>query len=124
MPRITLVVRKAYGGAYIVMNSKHIGADINFAWPTAEIAVLGPRGAAEIIYRKEIQSSSDPQGVLKEKEKEYRHTFANPFLTAKRGYINDVIFPETTRGRLVRSLQFLEGKKRPRARRRHGNIPL
>jgi propionyl-CoA carboxylase beta chain len=86
--------------------------------------VLGPRGAAEIIFRKEIRSSSDPQGVLKEKEKEYRQTFANPFLAAKRGYIDDVIFPRTTRGRLIRSLQFLEGKERPIAGRRHGNIPL
>ncbi len=124
VPRITLIVRKAYGGAYIVMNSKHIGADINFAWPTAEIAVLGPRGAAEIIYRKEIQSSSDPQAILMDKEKEYRYTFANPFLAAKRGYIDDVIFPRDTRGRLIRSLQFLEGKQRPKAGRRHGNIPL
>lgn len=124
VPRITVVVRKAYGGAYIVMNSKHIGADINYAWPTAEIAVLGPRGAAEVIFRKEIQSSDDPTAVLMEKEQIYRKTFVNPFLSAKRGYIDDVIFPRGTRGRLIRSLQFLEGKRVVTPERKHGNIPL
>jgi propionyl-CoA carboxylase beta chain len=124
VPRITVVVRKAYGGAYIVMNSKHIGADINYAWPTAEIAVLGPRGAAEVIYRKEIQSADDPAAALAEREQIYRKTFSNPFLAAKRGYIDDVIFPRDTRGRLIRSLQVLEGKKGERPRRKHGNIPL
>ena len=117
-------MRKAYGGAYIVMNSKHIGADINYAWPTAEIAVLGPRGAAEVIYRKEIQESADPAAALLEKEGFYRKTFANPFLAAKRGYIDDVIFPRDTRGRLIRSLQFLEGKQSKSPKRKHGNIPL
>lgn len=124
VPRITVVVRKAYGGAYIVMNSKHIGADINYAWPTAEIAVLGPRGAAEVIYRREIQSSDDPTAVLMEKEQTYRKTFVNPFLSAKRGYLDDVIFPRDTRGRLIRSLQFLEGKRADMPKRKHGNIPL
>jgi len=124
VPRITVVVRKAYGGAYIVMNSKHIGADINYAWPTAEIAVLGPRGAAEVIYRKEIEVAADPSRALLEKENDYRKTFANPFLAAKRGYIDDVIFPRDTRGRLIRSLQFLEGKRTARPDRKHGNIPL
>jgi propionyl-CoA carboxylase beta chain len=124
VPRITVIVRKAYGGAYIVMNSKHIGADIIYAWPTAEIAVLGPRGAAEVIYRKEIESSSDPSQTLLEKESEYRETFVNPFLAAKRGYLDDVIFPRETRGRIIRSLQFLEGKTRVRPSRKHGNIPL
>jgi propionyl-CoA carboxylase beta chain len=124
VPRITVIVRKAYGGAYIVMNSKHIGADLNYAWPTAEIAVLGPRGAAEVIYQKEIREAADPQAALLEKEHHYRTTFANPFLAAKRGYIDDVIFPSDTRGRLIRSLQFLEGKKAPRPDRKHGNIPL
>jgi propionyl-CoA carboxylase beta chain len=119
-----VVVRKAYGGAYIVMNSKHIGADMNYAWPTAEIAVMGPRGAAEVIYRKEIQNSSDPAAVLMEKESHYRKTFANPFLAAKRGYIDDVIFPSETRMRLIRSLQVLEGKRTGRPDRKHGNIPL
>ncbi len=124
VPRITVFVRKAYGGAYIVMNSKHIGADINYAWPTAEIAVLGPRGAAEVIYRKEIQSGADPTAVLAEKERLYRKAFVNPFLAAKRGYIDDVIFPRDTRLRLIRSLQFLEGKKKAQPKRKHGNIPL
>ncbi len=124
VPRITVFVRKAYGGAYIVMNSKHIGADINYAWPTAEIAVLGPRGAAEVIYRKEIQSAPDPTAVLTEKEQLYRKAFVNPFLAAKRGYIDDVIFPRETRLRLIRSLQFLEGKKKAKPKRKHGNIPL
>jgi propionyl-CoA carboxylase beta chain len=124
VPRVTVLVRKAYGGAYIVMNSKHIGADINYAWPTAEIAVLGPRGAAEVIFRKEIQGSTDPAAKLAEKEAEYRSTFVNPFLAAKRGYIDDVIFPRETRGRLIRSLQFLEGKQATRLERKHGNIPL
>jgi propionyl-CoA carboxylase beta chain len=124
VPRITVIVRKAYGGAYIVMNSKHIGADLNYAWPTAEIAVMGPRGAAEVIYRKEIEESADPAAALLEREGHYRTTFANPFLAAKRGYIDDVIFPRDTRGRLIRSLQFLEGKKTNRPDRKHGNIPL
>jgi len=124
VPRITVIVRKAYGGAYVVMNSKHIGADINYAWPTAEIAVIGPRGAAEVIYRKEIESSPDPAAALVEMEDRYRKTFANPFLAARRGYVDDVIFPRDTRGRVIRSLQSLEGKEGTRPRRKHGNIPL
>lgn len=124
VPRITVIVRKAYGGAYIVMNSKHIGADINYAWPTAEIAVLGPRGAAEVIFRREVQEASDPSVVLKEKEESYRRTFCNPFIAAKKGYIDDVVFPRNTRGRLIRSLQVLETKKALKPERKHGNIPL
>jgi propionyl-CoA carboxylase beta chain len=124
VPRLTVVVRKAYGGAYIVMNSKHIGADINYAWPTAEIAVIGPRGAAEIIYRREILAASDKAAELEAREAQYRQTFLNPFLAASRGYIDDVIFPNETRGRLIRSLQALEGKKVKALERRHGNIPL
>jgi propionyl-CoA carboxylase beta chain len=124
VPRITVIVRKAYGGAYVVMNSKHIRADINYAWPTAEIAVLGPRGAAEVIYRKEIQSAPNPEAALNEKTEAYRQTFANPFLAARRGYIDDVIFPRETRHRLIRSLQFLEGKRMDRPDRKHSNIPL
>jgi len=124
VPRITVVIRKAYGGAYLVMNAKHIGADINYAWPTAEIAVLGPRGAAEIIYRREIQGSDDPDRTLVDKESEYRRTFLNPFLAAKRGYIDDVVFPRETRSRLIRGLQVLEGKEAEKPRKKHGNIPL
>jgi propionyl-CoA carboxylase beta chain len=124
VPRITVILRKAYGGAYIVMNSKHIGSDINYAWPTAEIAVLGPKGAAEVIYRREIAEAEDPAAVLGAKTEHYRETFANPFLAAKRGYVDDVIFPRTTRQRLIRSLQFLETKQARRPERKHGNIPL
>ncbi|MEJ2586633.1 MAG: acyl-CoA carboxylase subunit beta [Deltaproteobacteria bacterium] len=124
VPRLTVILRKAYGGAYLVMNSKHIRCDINFAWPTAEIAVLGPKGAAEVIYRKEIKASPDPETVLSQKTQEYRKTFANPFLAAKRGYIDSVIQPRDTRHRLIRSLQFLEGKAMESPVRKHGNIPL
>jgi propionyl-CoA carboxylase beta chain len=124
VPRITVILRKAYGGAYIVMNSKHIGGDINYAWPTAEIAVLGPKGAAEVIYRQEIAAAADPEALLAQKTDHYRRTFANPFLAAKRGYIDDVIFPRDTRRRLIRSLQFLESKQAGRPNRKHGNIPL
>ena len=124
VPRITVIVRKAYGGAYLVMNSKHINCDINYAWPSAEIAVLGPKGAAEVIYRKEITKAINPEEFLAEKMEEYRKAFVNPFLAAQRGYIDDVIFPRETRHRLIRSLQVLENKKVHRAERKHGNIPL
>ncbi|MDX1764924.1 MAG: acyl-CoA carboxylase subunit beta [bacterium] len=124
VPRITVIIRKAYGGAYVVMNSKHIRCDINFAWPTAEIAVLGPKGAAEIIYRKEIKEAADPEAMLTRKTEEYRQTYANPFMAAKRGFIDDVISPRETRHRLIRSLQFLERKRVDQPPRKHGNIPL
>jgi propionyl-CoA carboxylase beta chain len=124
VPRITVIVRKAYGGAYVVMNSKHIGSDINYAWPTAEIAVMGPKGAVEVIYRKEITSAPDPEAVLLSRTEEYRKTYTNPFLSAQRGYIDDVIFPRDTRHRIIRSLQFMEGKKREKPERLHGNVPL
>ena len=124
VPRITIIVRKAYGGAYLVMNSKHIHCDINYAWPTAEIAVLGPRGAAEVIYRREIQTADDPDAVLNSRMDQYRQEYVNPFVAAKRGYIDDVIFPRDTRHRLIRTLQFLESKKSSRPNRKHGNIPL
>jgi propionyl-CoA carboxylase beta chain len=124
VPRISVIVRKAYGGAYLVMNSKHIHCDVNYAWPTAEIAVMGPKGAVELIHRKEIQTSADPETVLHDKMEQYRRTFANPFLAAQRGYIDDVIFPRDTRHRLIRTLQVLEGKKADRLDKKHGNIPL
>ncbi len=124
VPRITVLVRKAYGGAYLVMNSKHIRCDINYAWPTAEIAVMGPRGASEVIYRKEIRESADPEATLARKMEDYRESFLNPFLAARRGYIDDVIFPRETRYRLIRTLQFLESKEVERPDRKHGNIPL
>ena len=124
VPRISVIVRKAYGGAYLVMNSKHIHCDVNYAWPTAEIAVMGPKGAAEVIHRREIQSAKDPEAALNEKMEDYRRTFANPFLAAQRGYIDDVIFPRDTRHRLIRTLQVLEGKEAKATIRKHGNIPL
>ena len=124
VPRISVIVRKAYGGAYLVMNSKHIHCDVNYAWPTAEIAVMGPKGAAEVIHRKEIQSADDPEAMLNEKMLAYRQTFVNPFLAAQRGYIDDVIFPRDTRHRLIRTLQILEGKNTKGPERKHGNIPL
>ena len=124
VPRITVIIRKAYGGAYVVMNSKHIGSDINFAWPASEIAVLGPKGAAQIIYRKEIEEAGDPEEMLARKTEEYRQTYANPFMAAKRGFIDDVINPRDTRHRMIRSLQFLENKRTTLPQRKHGNIPL
>jgi len=124
VPRISVIVRKAYGGAYLVMNSKHIHCDVNYAWPTAEIAVMGPKGAAEVIHRKEIQSADNPEAMLNEKMLAYRRTFVNPFLAAKRGYIDDVIFPRDTRHRLIRTLQILEGKNVKGPERKYGNIPL
>ncbi len=124
VPRITVIIRKAYGGAYLVMNSRHILGDINYAWPSAEIAVMGPRGAAEILYRKEIGASPDPEKTLAERAAQYRATYQNPFVAAQRGYIDDVIFPHQTRHRLIRALQLLEGKKAEEPRRKHGNIPL
>jgi len=124
VPRVTVIIRKAYGGAYLVMNSKHILGDINYAWPSAEIAVMGPRGAAEVIYRKEIGASPDPEKTLSERASQYRATFENPFVAAQRGYIDDVIFPHQTRHRLIRALQLLEGKKIEEPKKKHGNMPL
>jgi propionyl-CoA carboxylase beta chain len=124
VPKITVITRKAYGGAYDVMSSKHIRGDINLAWPTAEIAVMGPKGAAEIIFRKEISDSKDPQAMLEEKEKLYREKFAHPYLAAERGYIDEVIRPAATRLRLIQSLQLLENKIDENPRKKHGNIPL
>lgn len=124
VPRMTVIVRKAYGGAYVVMNSKHIHCDINYAWPTAEIAVMGARGASEVIYRREINKAKDPAELLQEKMDEYSRQYMNPFVAAKRGYIDDVIFPSSTRHRLIRTLQVLDSKRSGRPDRKHGNIPL
>ena len=124
VPKITIITRKAYGGAYDVMSSKHIRGDFNLAWPTAEIAVMGPKGAAEIIFRKEISKSQNPEKMLAEKEKLYREKFANPYLAAERGYIDEVIRPQETRLRLIQSLQILENKVDENPRKKHGNIPL
>jgi acetyl-CoA carboxylase carboxyltransferase component len=122
--KLTLITRKAYGGAYDVMSSKHIRGDINYAWPTAEIAVMGPKGAAEIIFRKEIAAAEDPAALLKQKEEEYRELFASPFKAAERGYIDDIIIPENTRPRLIKALRMLENKRDQNPPRKHGNIPL
>jgi propionyl-CoA carboxylase beta chain len=119
-----VIVRKAYGGAYVVMNSKHIHADLTYAWPSAEIAVMGPKGAAEVIYRKEIEAAADAEAALAQKIEEYRRAYVNPFLAARRGYIDEVIFPRETRRRLIRALQVLEGKVAEPPGRKHGNIPL
>jgi propionyl-CoA carboxylase beta chain len=124
VPRVTVITRKAYGGAYDVMNSKHIGADLNYAWPTAEIAVMGAKGAAEIIFRKEIAESTDPQTKLQEKVDEYTKKFANPYEAAQRGYIDEVIYPDQTREKLISAFKMLENKVASRPRRKHGNIPL
>ncbi len=124
VPRITVITRKAYGGAYDVMNSKHIGADLNFAWPTAEIAVMGAKGAAEIIFRKEIAEAENPEAKLKEKEDEYNKLFANPYIAAARGYIDEVIKPENTRERLIKGFKMLENKVDKLPKKKHGNIPL
>lgn len=124
VPRITLITRKAYGGAYDVMNSKHIGADMNFAWPTAEIAVMGAKGASEIIFKKEIQTSKDPQATLLEKEKEYGELFANPYLAAERGFIDEVILPEESRRKMIKAFAVLANKRKAGPSRKHGNIPL
>jgi len=124
VPKVTLITRKAYGGAYDVMNSKHIGADINYAWPTAEIAVMGAKGAAEIIFKKEISEAKDHEGKLKEKETEYLEKFANPYGAAARGFIDEVILPEHSRTKLVKAFKMLENKVASMPKRKHGNIPL
>ncbi|MEK7256952.1 MAG: acyl-CoA carboxylase subunit beta [Bacteroidota bacterium] len=124
VPRISVITRKAYGGAYDVMNSKHIGADMNFAWPSAEIAVMGAKGASEIIFRKEIQHAADPAALLAEKEKEYQETFANPYRAAQRGFVDEVIDPKDTRRKLIKAFAMLENKVERLPRKKHGNIPL
>lgn len=124
VPRITVITRKAYGGAYDVMNSKHIGADMNFAWPTAEIAVMGAKGAAEIIFKKEITEATDPVAKHKEKEDEYAELFAHPYNAAARGYVDEVIKPEDTRSKLIKAFKMLENKVETLPKKKHGNIPL
>ena len=124
VPRITVITRKAYGGAYDVMNSKHIGADMNYAWPGAEIAVMGAKGAAEIIFKREITSAQDPDAKWLEKEKEYSDIFANPYRAAERGFIDEVIEPSETRIKLIKAFKMLENKVVNNPRKKHGNIPL
>lgn len=124
VPRITVITRKAYGGAYDVMNSKHIGADMNYAWPTAEIAVMGAKGAAEIIFKREISEAENPIEKLQEKVDDYTEKFANPYRAAHRGYIDEVIQPSETRQKLIRAFKMLENKVANLPRKKHGNIPL
>ena len=124
VPRVTVITRKAYGGAYDVMNSKHIGADLNYAWPSAEIAVMGAKGAAEIIFKKEIAEAEDPEAKLSEKVDEYTRKFANPYRAAHRGYIDEVIYPDQTREKLIKAFGMLENKVAKLPRKKHGNIPL
>ena len=124
VPRITVITRKAYGGAYCVMNSKSLGADLSYAWPTAEIAVMGAKGAAEIIFRREINAATDPSQKWIEKEAEYADTFANPYRAAERGIVDDVILPEETRQKLVLGFKMLEKKAENLPLKKHGNIPL
>jgi propionyl-CoA carboxylase beta chain len=124
VPKITVITRKAYGGAYCVMGSKHLRTDLNYAWPTAEIAVMGAEGAVNIVYRKEIAAAADPEAVRAAKVREFRERFANPFVTAERGFIDDVIEPSETRPRLIRGLRMLETKVDTMPSKKHGNIPL
>ncbi|MBL4710267.1 MAG: acyl-CoA carboxylase subunit beta [Flavobacteriales bacterium] len=124
VPRITVITRKAYGGAYDVMNSKHIGADMNFAWPSSEIAVMGAKGAAEIIFKREIKEADDSEAKWKEKEAEYAEMFANPYNAAARGYIDEVIRPDQTREKLIKAFKMLENKVDSLPKKKHGNIPM
>jgi acetyl-CoA carboxylase carboxyltransferase component len=123
VPKMTVILRKAYGGAYIAMCSRHLGADQVFAWPSAEIAVMGPDGAANIIFKKEIEEAADPVAARKEKIEEYKKNFANPYKAALRGYVDDVIDPSQTRARLCAALSMLLGKRQTLPARKHGNIP-
>ncbi len=124
VPKVTVITRKAYGGAYDVMNSKHIRGDFNFAWPSAEIAVMGPKGAVEIIFKKEIAGAEDPQKETEKKLDEYIEKFANPYIAAERGYLDDVILPRETKIRLINSLKLLKTKVDKNPKKKHGNIPL
>ncbi len=124
VPKVTVITRKAYGGAYDVMNSKHIRGDFNFAWPTAEIAVMGPKGAVEIIFKKEIQNSENPEETLNRKVEEFRNNFANPYKAAEYGYIDDVILPSETRLKLINAFQLLKTKVDTNPKKKHTNIPL
>ncbi len=124
VPKLTVITRKAYGGAYDVMSSKHIRGDLNLAWPTAEIAVMGPKGAVEILHRREIEEAEDPEERTKELEEEYREAFAHPYRAAARGYVDDVIDPRETRGRLISGLRMLSDKRDRNPPKKHGNLPL
>ena len=124
VPKVTVITRKAYGGAYCVMSSKHIRTDFNYAWPTAEIAVMGAEGAVNILYKREIENSPDPAATRAAKIAEFREKFANPYVAAERGFIDEVIRPRTTRRRLIQALATLETKRDRNPPKKHGNIPL
>lgn len=124
VPKVTVITRKAYGGAYDVMSSKHIRGDVNYAWPSSEIAVMGPKGAVEIIFRKDIENADDKEKAIDQKVTEYKEKFANPYVAAERGYIDEIIEPQETRPKLIRSLEMLENKVDSNPRKKHGNIPL
>ena len=124
VPKIAVILRKSYGGAYLVMSSKHLRGDMNFAWPTAEVAVMGPDGAANVVYREEIANAADPETRRKELIEEYREKFANPYIPAGRGFIDDVIDPRQTRTKIIRALEMLQNKADRNPPKKHGNIPL
>jgi propionyl-CoA carboxylase beta chain len=124
VPKLTVITRKAYGGAYDVMSSKHIRGDYNVAWPTAEVAVMGPKGAVEILFRKDIDESADPTAAMDARVAEYTEKFANPYVAASRGYVDDIIDPRDTRPRLIDALETLRTKRDRNPPRKHGNIPL
>lgn len=124
VPKVNVIIKKAYGGAYVAMNSKHLGADIVYAWPTAEIAVMGPEGAANIIYKKDIASSDNPIDTRSKKIREYTEKFTNPYIAASRGYVDDIITPDSTRPRLIAALEMLAGKRDSKPPKKHGNIPM
>ena len=124
VPKITVITRKAYGGAYCVMGSKHLRTDVNLAWPSAEIAVMGAEGAVNIVYRRELLAAQDQNAVRQAKTDEFRERFANPFIAAEHGFLDDVIEPRQTRPRIIRALRMLETKVDTMPRKKHGNIPL
>ena len=124
VPKITVITRKAYGGAYCVMSSKHLRGDVNYAWPTGEIAVMGSKGAVEVLYARQAKSAPDPKAFLSEKEEEYHETVSNPYVAAERGYIDDIIVPATTRARIIKALGLVQNKRDTNPMKKHGNIPL
>jgi len=124
VPKINIILRKAYGGAYIAMSSKHLGADFVYAWPTAEIAVMGPDAAANIIFKKEIMKAADPAAERRAKIADYTEKFANPYVAASRGYVDDVIDPKDTRNKIIAALKVARTKREQRYHKKHGNLPL
>jgi acetyl-CoA carboxylase carboxyltransferase component len=124
VPRMNVITRKAYGGAYVVMNSKHLRADVSFAWPTAEIAVMGPDGAVNVVFKKQIEKAEDPAAARADLIAEYQNKFVTPYIAAERGFVDDVIEPADTRPRLVKALRMLATKRESVPARKHGNMPL